>query len=216
MTLDSYTSRNINLNTYIVTNYDDYNIDNDSFVVMSNLSGMTLNSNANSIDSREINITIHNSYVFTVIQPGNPDYDSNNPIIEEPLEENEYDLSFATDIVKGTEVSDTLSTDKIDIVFDKNTNSSNAPKYYANANGSEIRMYANNTLTVSSEYSITKISLSMTETYNNTATLSSNIDTLNEVENNIQTWTGSSNEVILTVSYSGQYRISAISVTILE
>ena len=208
LTLEDYTSKFINLTQYIITNYSDFTIDNDSFVVMNNLSGITFNSNSNSKDSRTVTITIHNEYTFTITQPGNPDYQEGQEPIDEPtLEEFEYEMTLNTFADNKIEENDIL------IEFSKGSGSS-APVY--NASSSQLRTYAKNTIVISSTYTITKIEFTRSS-HSTNAILTSTTPTLNEIDSSgIQIWEGNSNEVDFLLSDSGQYRITSLKVTLLK
>ena len=224
LTLDSYNQKNINLTTYIATNCTTYSIDNVDWVTMPNLNTISLSSNANSTENRTVNITITESnnteHIFSITQPGNPDYDPNSGSGDTPVEEQttEYEVIFDASATNGTEVGDTLSNDDISIVFDKGTNSSNTSKYYGN--GTEIRCYQGNTLTISSTYTITKIEFNAT-VIKNGGMFESNIPTLGSLSDNILIWEGSYNEIIFntistTGSTSGQFKLFAIKITYLQ
>lgn len=97
--------------------------------------------------------------------------------------------------------------DNVTLVFDKGTGS-NAPKYYDY--GTNVRMYKNNTLTVNSDKTITKIEFFCTNGYGvhdeatfSTGTCSENV------------WTGSAKSVEMVNATSGttQIRFTSIKVT---
>ncbi|MBQ3415120.1 MAG: hypothetical protein IJH39_07230, partial [Clostridia bacterium] len=77
-----------------------------------------------------------------------------------------------------------------------------------------IRIYANNTITITSEYTISKVEFTLTS--DTTATITSNLPSLNNITNNTQIWEGFGNEIVFTVSDIGQYRVTSLKVTILE
>ena len=223
LTLDSYNQKNINLTTYIATNCITYSVDNVDWVTMPNLTTISLSSNVNSTENRTVNITITESnnteHIFSITQPGNPDYDPNSGSGDTPVEEQtaEYEVIFDTSATNGTEVGDTLSNDDISIVFNKGTNS-NASKYYGN--GTEIRCYQGNTLTISSTYTITKIEFNAT-VIKNGGMFESNIPTLGSLSDNTLIWEGSYNEIIFTTisttgSTSGQFKLFGIKITYLQ
>ena len=223
LTLDSYNQKNINLTTYIATNCITYSVDNVDWVTMPNLTTISLSSNVNSTENRTVNITITESnnteHIFSITQPGNHDYDPNSGSGDTPVEEQtaEYEVIFDTSATNGTEVGDTLSNDDISIVFNKGTNS-NASKYYGN--GTEIRCYQGNTLTISSTYTITKIEFNAT-VIKNGGMFESNIPTLGSLSDNTLIWEGSYNEIIFTTisttgSTSGQFKLFGIKITYLQ
>ena len=101
----------------------------------------------------------------------------------------------------------TVKGNNVTLVFDKGEGT-NAPKYYTN--GTNVRMYKNNTLTVSSEKTITKIEFFCTDGYgiHNEATFSTGTCS-NDV------WEGSAKSVELVNATSGttQIRFTSIKVT---
>ena len=225
LTLDTYIQKNINLSQYILTNCTSYSVNVD-WVNMPNLNSILIYANTNSTEDRTVNITITESnnteHIFSITQPGNPDYDPNsgdNPGGDTPVEEQsmEYEVTFDTSATNGTEVGSTLSNDDISIVFDKGTNS-NTSKYYGNA--TEIRCYQGNTLTISSTYTITKIEFNAS-VIKNGGMFESNIPTLGSLSNNTLIWEGSYNEIIFntistTGSTSGQFKLLGIKITYLQ
>lgn len=105
-----------------------------------------------------------------------------------------------------------VGIDNTDIIitFDKGTNSSNSPKYYND--GTAIRAYGGNTMTVSSESKIiTKVVLTFGTGGNN------NEITTNEGTYTNGTWTGYEHTVIFTVDGStGHRRIQTVTITYKE
>ena len=101
----------------------------------------------------------------------------------------------------------TVKGNNVTLVFDKGEGT-NAPKYYTN--GTNVRMYKNNTLTISSEKTITKIEFFCTDGYgiHNEATFSTGTCS-NDV------WEGSAKSVELVNATSGttQIRFTSIKVT---
>ena len=101
----------------------------------------------------------------------------------------------------------TVEGKNVTLVFDKGEGT-NQPKYYTN--GTNVRMYKNNTLTVSSEKTITKIEFFCTDGYgiHNEATFSTGTCS-NDV------WEGSAKSVELVNATSGttQIRFTSIKVT---
>ena len=92
------------------------------------------------------------------------------------------------------------------VTFDKGTNSNNAPKYYTT--GTAIRCYGGNTLTVASASTISQIVLTFASGEG------SNEITANPGTFATDTWTGSANSVVLTISgTSGHRRIKTMAVT---
>lgn len=96
--------------------------------------------------------------------------------------------------------------DGVTFTFGQGDNSSNAPKYYSS--GTSVRMYAENTLTISSESSITAIAFTFGGT--KTAGLEANVGTYDDAG----TWSGEATSVTFTAGSSGQQHIQSISVTV--
>ena len=120
---------------------------------------------------------------------------------------------------KGYTNGDAISSateGKITVTFDKGTNASNAPKYYTT--GTAIRAYGGNTITVSSENTISNIVITFSTGDDGNAITASNgsytdgINTNGTYSNG--TWTGSANSITFTVDgSSGHRRIQSIAVT---
>ncbi len=93
------------------------------------------------------------------------------------------------------------------VTFDKGSNNSNAPKYYTN--GTAIRMYGGNTMTIASTTkTIAKIEITFGSSDG------SNEITTDEVTYSNGTWTGSASSVTFTISgTSGNRRIRKVKVT---
>ncbi|MBR3480341.1 MAG: endonuclease [Prevotella sp.] len=93
------------------------------------------------------------------------------------------------------------------VTFDKGSNKSNAPKYYTN--GTAIRMYGGNTMTIASTTKkIAKIEITFGSSDG------SNEITTDEVTYSNGTWTGSASSVTFTISgTSGNRRIRKVKVT---
>jgi len=100
------------------------------------------------------------------------------------------------EVVKSSDVSITLAKGAGSV----------APAYYSVGTG--VRVYSDNTITVSAETSITKITFNFTQN-------SKNFDVNKGVySKNKATWTGSARSVVFTaVSGSGHNRIQSISIT---
>ena len=105
----------------------------------------------------------------------------------------------------GADVT-TVTMDNCTLTFDQGAGS-NHPKYYTS--GTAVRCYPKNTLTITSENTISSIVVS-TASGSYGGTISANTGTYSNGE-----WTGSSNSVTLTHSPSdnAQWRITAITVT---
>lgn len=115
----------------------------------------------------------------------------------------EIDLS-AQNFTDQKEIK-TVSSSPITLTFDKGTNT-NAPKYYTN--GTAVRVYGGNTMTVSSSKTIVKVEITFGES-DGTNEISTNIGTYN-----VGTWTGESTNVNFTVATGkGNRRIQKVKVT---
>ena len=115
----------------------------------------------------------------------------------------EIDLS-AQNFTDKKEIK-TVSSSPITLTFDKGTNT-NAPKYYTN--GTAVRIYGGNTMTVSSSKTIVKVEITFGESDGKNE-ISTNIGTYN-----VGTWTGESTSVKFTVGgKSGNRRIQKVKVT---
>ena len=90
------------------------------------------------------------------------------------------------------------------ITFDKGTNN-NAPKYYTT--GAAIRCYGSNSFTVSSDYTITAITLAF-GSGDGTNEITTDVGTFSS-----PTWTGSANDVTFTIGgTSGNRRLASVTV----
>lgn len=87
---------------------------------------------------------------------------------------------------------------------------SNAPKYYSN--GDAVRFYANNTLTVSSEYTITAIELTTGGTASTFTPAPTGTNWQGVTANNTATWSGNATSIVFT-ALNGQTHIKQIKVT---
>lgn len=94
-----------------------------------------------------------------------------------------------------------------EIVFDKASGSID-PKYYTN--GSQARCYAKNTITISAPEGEKLPEFTILGTSNSGGTLSANVGTLTSIDGGYS-WSGNASEVVLTVSSSGQFRITEIN-----
>lgn len=205
LTLPDYHNRTVNLTQYIVTNVTEEPIyPTESFVSMSNLSSIYFFEN-DTTSSRSVTITVRdrhlNRYDFVITQPGNPNPGQGGG----SLTPTEYTIDLST-FADGQ-----ISQDDILITAVKNTGSSN-PVY--NTSSGQLRIYANNTMTVSSEYTISKIEFGALQ-YNG-GSISTEIPTLGEFDNDTQIWEGTATEVLFNVSNAGQYRITSLKITLLQ
>ena len=103
---------------------------------------------------------------------------------------------------------ESLTFGNVTATFGFGSNSSNAPKYYSN--GTAIRCYGGNTITFTGAKGVTITCIELT--YGSSD--GSNAITADCGTFSVNTWTGASNEVVLTVGgTSGNRRIAAIKVT---
>lgn len=215
--LTSYNQQNINLSQYIVTNFSSYGVNVD-WINMPNIKNALIQSNANSLDQRTATITLtdsnSNDYTFTIIQPGNPNYDPNGGSQGggNTTTEVEYEIDV-TGITEDPNDSNNLLLETNGIILSiEKANGSSKPVLNS---GTQIRAYAKNIITISSTNLITKIEFAEVESYKS-GYITSNIETLGELIDGNQIWTGEYNEIVFTVSDSGQYRFRGLKVTVLE
>lgn len=143
-----------------------------------------------------------------------PDPDDPEEPVTPPAEDNgevtfdftSYGFANAADVTTKTE-------GVINATFGKGTNTSNAPKYYTS--GTSVRMYANNTLTISAPegYTISSIEFTLGGTKTNSISPSTGSG---EIGSNNTTWeppTSAINSVTFTAGNSGQLYIQKIKVT---
>lgn len=218
-TLPNHNQRSMNLSSYILTNYSSYSVDSD-WITMQNISSIMIASNSESTEERTAILTFTNSSEdsatnFYIVQPGNPNYDPNGGGGNNELTPNEYEMTILNASANnGTDVP-TIEENGITLTFNKGSNSSNPPRYYSN--GTEIRFYQGNTITISSEYTITKVEFTG-EVIKNEGMFESNIPTLGELNSGTLIWEGEYNEIIFTTigTGSGQFKVFSLKVTILE
>lgn len=128
---------------------------------------------------------------------------SSAPVTEETF-------TFANLGYENAQSVTTVNGSACTLLFNDGTNTQNDPRYYTT--GSGVRMYKDNTLTISSTTK-TIGSIEFTFDGNNTAlSLASNQPgELSEVSNSKRTWTGNANSVQFTTSATN--RIQAITIT---
>ena len=115
-------------------------------------------------------------------------------------------IVFEDNSYSNGEAVTTASASNFEVVFDKGTNTSNTAKYYDT--GKAVRLYGGNTATISSDSSITKVVFAFASG-EGTNEITADVGTFST-----DTWTGSSNEVVFTISgASGHRRIVSIEVT---
>lgn len=102
-------------------------------------------------------------------------------------------------------VATAKTIDGVTFTFAKGGNSSNAPMYYSS--GTSVRMYADNTLTISAESSITAIAF----TFGGTTSAGLDAD---EGTYSAGAWSGEATSITFTAGSTGQQHIQSISVTV--
>ena len=119
--------------------------------------------------------------------------------------ENEVTLDFTNQGYEDKAEVTSLTIDGVTITFDKGTNNI-APKYYDN--GAAIRVYGDNTFTISSSKAITKIVFTFDSGEGSNA-ITSNVGTFTT-----GTWEGNSSSIVFTVDGTkGHRRLQSIVVT---
>ena len=116
-------------------------------------------------------------------------------------------ITFSEKYSENTVLTDEVIkiNDDVTVTFAKGTGST-APQYYAN--GTAVRWYAGNTMTLSSSQNITKVEITF-GTSDGTNEISANTGTFES-----PVWTGSAQSVIFTVAgTSGNRRIAGLTVT---
>ena len=223
--LDSYNQLQMNLDNYVITNFENISVDVDWIILQGN-NNILIKSNATSIDERTGVISFidskNNVSTFSITQPGNPDYDpnsGNNPGDDQPVETTYNFLSTGFGLEDKRDMAECpLDTEHILILYGA-PNGSTAPKYYVN--GTSIRMYPKNTITFKVKDGvslITKIDFIFGTGSSTTLTFDSEIGGLQERKETSQTWIGETNEITFTVSggTSGNLRIFEIDATIIK
>ena len=120
-------------------------------------------------------------------------------------------LDSSLGLANGSAFSSTYDESQmVSVVGDQGTNTQNGPKYYTTGNA--VRFYAGNTITVSSNSTMTRIELVSGEGDTTTKEISASTG---DYEAGV--WTGSANEVVFTVAGgNGNRRIAQILVTLDE
>lgn len=109
-------------------------------------------------------------------------------------------------------VTEVTGTD-VKLLFAKGTNTNNAPKYYDSDN--TVRLYQNNTLTISSTTKeIIKIEFTLTTEDKNAIEPNTNSFSIGSYSASTHTWTGKANKIVLTQkTKSKQFRIQKLDIT---
>ena len=111
----------------------------------------------------------------------------------------------------GVELT-TIEGDNVTLTFDVGTGST-TPKYYTS--NTTARLYAGNTLTVTSDYDITEIVFTFNGNYTADAEGDMSVSD-GTYDYSTLTWTGSTKEVMFTNSSSTQLRITEMQITVNE
>ncbi len=116
----------------------------------------------------------------------------------------EESVTFSEQGYTNAQAIESYEGTNFSITFDKGTNN-NAPKYYTT--GTAIRCYGGNSFTVSSNYTITTITLEFGSGEGSNE-ITTNVGTFSS-----PTWTGSANEVTFTIGgTSGHRRLTSVTV----
>lgn len=153
--------------------------------------------------SKELTMTKNVTFTAGKIKTLNFSYDK----VEVPAPEEATEVEIVSSELGIANEVDVTSVENGLLKFAKGTNSNNAPKYYTN--GSAVRMYSGNTLTVTAPAGciLTKIVFSFVSGYNTSLTCTNS----NGYSNG--TWTGELDKVEFAVTGSSQSRITKIVVT---
>lgn len=117
--------------------------------------------------------------------------------------------AWATDFTLTS--AESVSKDGITITFAKGSNTSNGPAWYT----AGLRLYASNTVTISSTNNITSITFNWEKQGSKTfASASASTGTYNHPSSAGEgSWTGSAKSVTFTLGGSGQLQLNTLSVT---
>ena len=119
----------------------------------------------------------------------------------------EVTIDFSAQNLEDATVVESLTVEGVTLTFDQGTHQNTAPTYYAN--GTAIRIYAGNTMTVSAAEPITKIEF--TYTGNSYAWTS---DCVSEGAYDGGIWAGSATSILFSNAKTGQVRIKSMVVTL--
>ncbi len=112
---------------------------------------------------------------------------------------------FSADIYSANTKIEKLTEGVITLVMDKGSHSSSAPQYYAN--GSALRYYEGNTLTISGAALISKVQFtSPSASYNKAWKLADGSTLTPENGSVTNTWTGSSTNLVFTQTATARFR----------
>lgn len=118
-------------------------------------------------------------------------------------------INFTAQGYENQQAIESAEGENFNVAFSKGTNNNNAPKYYTS--GAAIRCYGGNTITVSSEYKIVKITLAFASG-EGTNEITVDAGTFESPD-----WTGEATVVVFTIGgTSGHRRIASIEVTVLK
>lgn len=119
--------------------------------------------------------------------------------------QNSETVTFSEKGYENGALVEVVAAENFTLTFDKGTNS-NAPRYYNT--GAAVRLYGGNTMTVSSENTITGVTITF-GSGDGSNTITANCGTY---END--SWTGESSEVVFTAGgTSGHRRLASVTVT---
>ncbi len=129
---------------------------------------------------------------------------------EEEDQETKESFDFSQKGYANAQKIENVTGTNCSITFDKGTNS-NTPTYYTE--GTAIRLYGSNSMTVASSKTIVKIELNFGSGDKTNNSITTNIGTYNDDG----TWTGSASSVTFTISgTSGHRRIKQVKVTYVD
>ena len=114
-------------------------------------------------------------------------------------------FDFANMELEDSQEVTKFNDDNFNVDFSQGTNKNNAPKYYTN--GTAIRAYADNTITITSESNISSIKMEL-DSSKSTAKILTNCGTIKENSTSLKEITDiNTNEIVIKVTGSGHIRI---------
>ena len=153
--------------------------------------------------------------ILSINDPAGPsidDYlDNTSPYLDLLAKENRVDphtvsTTFGNNMTNEQVLGDSFTIGDVNLAGAKGTHVNAVPKYYTN--GAALRLYAGNTLTFTSSYSIKRIEFTFKTDYTSDFTPNSGSFTL---DNLTGVWTGSSTSVVFSVDSNS--RITAVSIS---
>lgn len=119
---------------------------------------------------------------------------------------NTLTITFANQGYTDTAEPSNVTSNGITIAFGQGNATKETPKWYDNGNA--VRLYGGNTMTISGK-TITKVVITFGSGEKNSNAISANVGTMST-----DTWTGSTNNLVLTIDgTSGHRRIASIAIT---